>query len=99
MFFPEIALLEAFRVLKKGGTITVGMFIHGGEAVKLTHKEKLKSIIQKFGIISNILINDHHIWRPTFAELKKLVESAGFKIKKSHWQEGIRNVCYIHAEK
>jgi hypothetical protein len=43
-------------------------------------------------------LTDHHIWHPTYAELRGAIEASGFDIATTHWQAGWNDmVCYIDA--
>ena len=95
---PESALLEAHRVLKKDGSLIVGLFVHGGAGGKESFTEELKEFVRH--ILPYIGVHkytDHHIWHPTFKELGELIVNCGFKVSKVHWQYD--SVCYIEAKK
>lgn len=73
---PDLALLEALRVLRAGGRVLIGLYVQGGKNGRQRHPldRRLKEIF-KMGI-SSIGINnwkDHHIWHPTYEELLKLI--------------------------
>lgn len=98
---PELALWEAFRVLRNNGQLIIGLYIEGGKSGRLNAREWIKHIA---GHVLPVLgVNkfvDHHVWHPTYSELLKLIEAIGFKIDGVHWQSqwGDR-VCYIRAKK
>jgi ubiquinone/menaquinone biosynthesis C-methylase UbiE len=95
---PESALLEAYRVLKKDGSLIVGLFVHGGKEGKESFIEELKEFIRHIlPIIGVHKYTDHHIWHPTFKELNELIVNCGFKVSKIYWQYD--SVCYIEAKK
>jgi SAM-dependent methyltransferase len=99
MFLPELAILEAFRVLKDNGQIIIGVYVEGGKfGLKPNFiKKRIKQILAMMNIEKYI---DHHMWHPTYSELCKLLEISGFSIEKTHWQEGFDNtVCYVKALK
>jgi ubiquinone/menaquinone biosynthesis C-methylase UbiE len=96
---PALALLEARRVLKKTGKLIVGLYVEGGKRGHLTLNERTKEAIR--GVLPFVGITrytDHHVWHPTYVELRALIEAAGFSIRKVHWQKGHdEHVCYIEA--
>lgn len=98
---PDLALLEAYRVLKNGGNLLVGLSVDGGKSGNISTKQKIKNLI-KYGL-SFVGINkweDHHIWHPTFSALTKLLEDNGFVVKDVYWQPHWKDqVCYILAKK
>lgn len=98
---PDLALLEAKRVLRMGGHILVGLYVEGGKAgrveVKQRVKDKVKAILGGLGIDRWI---DHHVWHPTFESLTKLVRDNGFEIVDTYWQPQWQDtVCYVCARK
>jgi SAM-dependent methyltransferase len=99
---PDLALLEAWRVLRDDGNLLIGMYVEGGKSGKLSSKELLKelfsSLITFFKI--NSKYKDHHTWHPTFINLQKLIETNGFEIIDIFWQPGWADrVVYINARK
>lgn len=99
MFLPEIAILEAFRVLDKGGQIIVGSYVEGGKSGK--KQNYIKSIIkQTLEAMKVERFIDHHMWHPTYTELCELLKSCGFSIDKTYWQDGFNDtVCYVRGLK
>ena len=98
---PELALNEAYRVLKNDGSLIVGLYVYGGKIGKVSVirqiKDSVKAILTFLGINN---FGDYHVWHPTYQELTKLLLDCGFKSAKVHWQEGYSDtVCYIKAMK
>jgi len=97
---PEIALLEAYRVLKVGGQLVVGLYVEGGRTGELTVKEKIKESVRPIISLVASQYRDHHVWHPTYAELCALIEGIGFRIERTHWQRSfVDRVCYVKAIK
>ena len=99
VYNAELAVAEAYRVLKKGGILVIASYMEGGENGKLSIKEKIKHKLEFFGKTFQILLKDHHLWHPTYKEMINLLEDTNFKIKSIHWLTGLKNVCYIEAIK
>jgi len=97
---PEIALLEAHRVLKRGGQLIVGLYVEGGRTGCVTPKEKLKEGARALLSLVTNRYRDHHVWHPTYTELCALIEGTGFQIETTYWQRAfVDRVCYIKARK
>jgi SAM-dependent methyltransferase len=98
---PELAMLEAYRVLRKNGTVIVGLYVEGGRDGRVSLYESIKERVKK--IASSIGVEkwkDHHVWHPTHKELISLIVSTGFEIDKIYWQKAYRDkVVYIQATK
>ena len=98
---PALALIEAFRVLRPGGHLVVGLTVEGGRAGRVSAKDRVKEAVRT--ALPWIGINrftDHHIWHPTYAELRNVIESSGFDVLTTHWQAGWSDkVCYIDAKR
>ena len=77
---PELALLGAYRVLKSGGQLIVGLYVEGGRTGKLTAREVLKERVRKALSLVTDAYSDHHIWHPTYVELCELISGCGFHI-------------------
>jgi SAM-dependent methyltransferase len=98
---PQLALLEAARVLRPGGQLIVGVSVEGGSTGIPSAKERLRELARSLLVgLGMERFRDHHIWHPTFPELKDLISRAGFVLDKVHWQasEGGR-VVYLQARK
>jgi SAM-dependent methyltransferase len=98
---PELALNEAYRVLKAAGVLVVGLFVHGGKRGKLGITSLAKGLIREALVVAGMKrFKDHHVWHPTYEELTDLIMNCGFEIEKVHWQNGYNDtVCYISARK
>ncbi len=98
---PELALNEAYRVLRNNASLIVGLYVHGGRSGKptleRTVKDGIKHILQMAGVNA---FRDYHVWHPTAQELTGLIDASGFSIDKVHWQKGYNDtVCYIRGIK
>jgi SAM-dependent methyltransferase len=98
---PELALREAFRVLRAAGSLVIGLLVKGGRTgrgdLREHGKEALRSTLVAVGFDR---FQDHHIWHPTYKELCQLISSCGFSIADTHWQKSENDrVCYIKAIK
>ena len=98
---PDLAILEAHRVLVKGGNLLVGMTVEGGKDGKMSAWEQLKDIIRGFlGVAGIKRFVDHHTWHPTYAGLVKLAEDNGFLETRHIWQSKWKGrVVYVLFEK
>lgn len=97
---PEAALLEAYRVLRGGGQLIVGLYVEGGRTGVLTPKEKIKEGARALLSLVTNRYRDHHVWHPTYAELCALIDGTGFQIETTYWQRAfVDRVCYIKARK
>ena len=99
---PELALNEAYRVLKSDGSLIVGLLVLGGKRGQPENKSRAKefvwALLEAAGIMQRT--KDHHVWHPTYRELTGLITGCGFNIEKVHWQKGYSDtVCYIRARK
>jgi ubiquinone/menaquinone biosynthesis C-methylase UbiE len=91
-FNPEIALLEAFRVLKFEGKLIIGIHVETKSrknAIKDTVKSILSIITDKF--------HDHHMYHPTYESLCRMVEKCGFSLTNEFWQR--EDVVYLEFKK
>jgi SAM-dependent methyltransferase len=80
-FSPEIALLEAYRVLEKEGKLIVGITVQGH-----SFKSKAKEAVRP--IVSFICrrYKDQHIWHPSYERLIDLCNFCGFELNEEIWQ-------------
>jgi len=98
---PDLALLEARRVLKPGGHVLIGLYVEGGKSGLISWERRIKDTI-KAGLewIGIDRWKDHHVWHPTYASLTKLIQDNGFVIQDTYWQPHWNdNVCYVSAVK
>lgn len=98
---PELALNEAYRVLKADGTLVVGLLVQGGKQGQPENKSRAKEFVWALLAAAGMQrTKDHHVWHPTYQELTGLITACGFNIEKVHWQKGYNDtVCYIRAGK
>lgn len=78
---PKLALLEAFRVLKPGGQLIVGLQVD--EPGFVSGLRELAKIIR--GVVIPRM-QDKHIWHPTRRELHDVCGMCGFHLQKEYWQ-------------
>ena len=100
----DLCLLEAKRVLRSDGNLIIGITIEGkpygvtGRELNLKYITK-KIAKQSFSLIGFSRFRDKHVWHPTYDNLIKVVEDAGFKITKTLWQPCWKGrVVYILAK-
>jgi ubiquinone/menaquinone biosynthesis C-methylase UbiE len=98
---PDLALLEAHRVLRGDGHLLVGLYVEGGKSGNTSPKQKVKHLLKD--ALSLVGINrwkDYHTSHPTFSHLTKLMEDNGFVLTDVYWQPHWKDqVCYISARK
>lgn len=96
---PDLALIEARRVLKPTGKLVIGLYVDGGKSGRRTIDRQLKEIVRP--ILTTIgfkRYKDHHLFHPTFKNLQKIIIDNDFKIDDVYWQPEWRDtVCYITA--
>lgn len=98
---PNLALMEAFRVLRRGGQLVVGISLEGSYKKDVAG---LKGLVKRLASNSSILRHvielvrhDPHMFHPTRDSLRELIERNGFKIEKEIWQQAYHNVIYLQA--
>lgn len=100
-YCPELAIIEAHRVLSADGNLIVGLFIPTGKSntlsMELRLKEAVRAVLVRLGMRKYA---DHHLWHPTFTDLVGLIEKCGFEVKDVLWQPASNErVCYLRAGK
>lgn len=98
---PDLALMEACRVLKPKGLLLVGMSVAGGKSGKRPPIRLLKdSVLELFELVGIEKYKDFHSWHPTYKNLVKLITDNGFKVIDSYWQPYWKDqVVYVLAQK
>lgn len=97
---PDLALIEARRVLKENGRLLVGMLVEGGRSGRKTLLEIFTEFVKM--VLSPFLkrFRDHHVWHPTYSGLVKLLDDNGFEVVRKFWQPKWNDkVVYIEAHK
>jgi SAM-dependent methyltransferase len=98
---PDLALIEARRVLKSTGKLVIGLYVDGGKDGRRTVDRQLKEILRPIlTAIGFKRFKDHHLFHPTFENLQKIVLDNGFDVDDVYWQPEWRDtVCYVTASK
>jgi SAM-dependent methyltransferase len=98
---PELALNEAYRVLRNDGALVVGLYVHGGKSGRQPITRRLREMVREsLAALGLTRFRDYHVWHPAFVELTGLIAECGFKIDRVHWQKGFNDtVCYLRAVK
>jgi ubiquinone/menaquinone biosynthesis C-methylase UbiE len=98
---PDLALIEANRVLKESGSLLIGLKMETSRYGKESKWLALRELIKLFvGYTISPKYRDYHIWHPTYKNLIKLVEENKFKINDIYFQPGYDGrVVYLHAKK
>lgn len=98
---PDLAILEARRVLRPGGFLLVGLYVEGGKSGVISLERRTKDLIKTaFGLAGIDRWKDHHTWHPTYRNLIKLITDNGFEILDTFWQPSWNDmVCYVKAVK
>jgi len=107
---PWLALKEAWRVLKPGGSVLVGTTIEDRiSSVGLGERVRRKLQKEGLGGVATALwrrvtgVGGHgaeHTWRITEKALEHLLEDCGFTVLQTHWQKPpYEYVLYVQALK
>lgn len=95
---PDLALLEARRVLKENGRLLVGMLVEGGKLGQRSFHENFRESVKAFLSLFHKRFRDHHVWHPTYIGLVKLLNDNGFEVVREFWQpKWSDKVVYIEA--
>ena len=96
---PLMACREAYRVLKRGGELMVGLTMMEKmeelNVAKTSNTNKIKTQIAKLFIKND----DHHLFRFSRSNLFDLLEEIGFYVTKEHWQKPPFNYCLYFTVK
>ena len=97
---PDLAIKEAKRVLKDDGSLLVGLYVEGGKNEKLKLKNHIKEIVRDILVFAGFKqYKEHHTFRPTFSNLKKILEDNELRIIDCFWQPCKDDeVVYIQAK-
>ena len=103
---PDLALMEAWRLLKPGGHLLIGISIEGSRE---GNNKIISKVIHESKQIIKVLLNlvgikkwkkDVHVFHPTFKGLMKIIKDNGFIIEEEYAQPCWGGkVWYISARK
>jgi len=98
---PDLALKEAYRVLKPEGKLLVGLYVEGGKSGRKPLIRFIKDVIREtLGWFRINRFKDFHTWHPSYVNLLKLLTDNGFEVQDSYWQPYWKNqVVYVLASK
>ncbi len=84
---PDLALMEAHRVLKPTGQLVIGLYVDGGKSGKRTLERQLKEIARTILVACGVTRHkDHHTFHPTFANLCNIITDNRFSLDDVYWQ-------------
>ena len=90
---PELALLEAFRVLRTSGRLIVGMTVDvplPPPSLRLRFERARRRIRPAIGrLLGRDRHEDHHMWHPTYDALMALCGSCGFDLENEVWESDV----------
>ncbi len=98
---PDLALLEATRVLKPNGRVLIGLYVEGGRSGMFPLTDRMKEVVKAgLQLIGVERWKDHHIWHPTYKAVMKLVTDNRLAVDDVYWQPHFHDtVCYLSARK
>ncbi|MBJ6801946.1 class I SAM-dependent methyltransferase [Geomonas propionica] len=98
---PDLALREAYRVLKPDGSLLIGLSVEGGKSGRKAPIRLAKDIVKEtLGFVGMKKYKDSHTWHPTYVNLLKLITDNGFEVKDTYWQPYWKDqVVYVLASK
>lgn len=98
---PDLALLEARRVLRTSGKVLIGLYVDGGKTGVIPISRRLKDFVKAgLAAVGIERWKDHHVWHPTYADLIQLITDNGFEVEDTYWQPHWNDtVCYVCARK
>lgn len=98
---PDLALMEAFRVLRRGGRVVIGISLEGSykkdQAGLKGWVKRMASRSPALRELIELVKHDHHMFHPTRGSLGELIERNGFMIEQEVWQQTYHNVIYVQA--
>src|SRR6266581_6966026 len=91
---PNLALKEAYRVLKKNGTLVIGISLEGAykKNTQGTY-DAFKALVKRNWILRELYeaLFDHHLFHPTLPNLTDALDKSHFAIVQKVWQKAYFN--------